>query len=184
MGGRTGPGRVPDAPGGRRHLGNAVMYGRTGNRVGGGGGVAGLDGKVRRAAGALYGLEKRLRARANGEGVVARKVQPDAVWTDVRATGNQDYCGRIAGGQGSGGAQSWHASGPLGEEAAAQEDRHAWGGESIPGDGVLRRSQPAIRHRCGVRGGLSSAAARRQATARYFPFGDRAGSGERLGGTA
>src|SRR5258708_34105933 len=106
MGGRTGPGRVPDAPGGRRHLGHAVLYGRTGNHLGGGGGVAGLDGKVRRAARALYGLEKRLRARANSEGVVARKVQPDAVWTEGRATGNQGYSGRTAVREGAGGAQS------------------------------------------------------------------------------
>src|SRR2546423_281853 len=139
MAGRARPARVPDEPSGRRHLGHAVPYGRTGNHLGGGGGVAGLDGEVRRAVRALYGLEKRLRARANSEGVVARKVQHDAVWTDVRATGNQDYRGRIAGGQGSGGAQSWHASGPLGEEAAAQEDGHASGSESIPGDGELRR---------------------------------------------
>src|SRR5713101_6267619 len=113
MAGRTRPARVPDEPGGRRHLGHAVLYGRTGNQLGGGGGVGGLEGRVRRVALVLYGLQKRLRARANSEGVVARTFQPDAVWTDVRATGNQDYCGRLAGGQGSGGAQSWHASGPL-----------------------------------------------------------------------
>src|ERR1019366_3275571 len=120
MAGRTGTARLPDEPGGRRHRNNAVPDGRAGNHLGRGGGIDGLDGEVWRATGTLHGLEKRLCARAHGQGTAARQTRPDAVWTDVRAVGYQDHRSRIAPGQGPGGAQPWNASGPAGEEAAAQ----------------------------------------------------------------
>src|SRR5258705_13187451 len=116
MAGGPRPAGLLDEPGGRRHRHHAVPPGRAGNHLGRGGSVDGLDGEVWSAASALYGLEKRVCARAHGEGVTARKAWADAVWTDVREAGDQDHRGRFAAGQGKSGAQSWHASGPAGEE--------------------------------------------------------------------
>src|SRR5712691_7747187 len=45
MAGRTRAPRLPDEPGGRRHLDHAVPDGPAGNDLGGGGCVAGLDEK-------------------------------------------------------------------------------------------------------------------------------------------
>src|SRR5450759_184789 len=131
MAGRARTAGVPDEPGRRCDLDKAVPAGRTGNDLGRGGRIACVDGKIRSTASALYGLEKRVCAGADGEGATARKAQPDAVWTHVRTSGNQNHSGRLAGGERPRGAQSRHASGPLGEEVKAQEDRHARGGESI-----------------------------------------------------
>ena len=60
--------------------------------------------------------------------------------THVRAAGDQDHCGGIAGGQGAGGTWSRHASGPADQEDAAQEDRDLGGGERVSGERILRRS--------------------------------------------
>jgi hypothetical protein len=74
--------------------------------------------------------------------------------------------GRLAAGEGPRGAQPWQASRPLGKEAAAQKHRHACGREPVPGARVLGRSQPALRPRCVLCGGLSSAGAGSQAAPR------------------
>src|SRR5579872_1920555 len=80
------------------------------------------------------------------------------------------------------GAESWHAPGPAGEEAAAEEDQHPRRGEPVSGRRVLRRAQPALCGGGALRSGLSFAGARRQEAARDFPAGDGAGAGQRLGG--
>ena len=100
---------------------HVVPDGRAGNDLGCGGSGDGLDGEVWSAAGAVYGLEKRVRARAHGQGTAARKVRPDAVWAHVRAVGNPDHCGQFPTSQGSCRAQPRDASRPAGEEVETQE---------------------------------------------------------------
>src|SRR5438105_4817054 len=119
MAGRTRTARLPDEPGGRCHLHHAVPDGRAGNHLGSRGRVASLDGKVWSAAGAVYGLEKRVRTGAYSERAVAWNAGSDAVWSHVRAVRDQDHRGWFAGGQGAGGAQSWHAPRSFSEEAQA-----------------------------------------------------------------
>src|SRR6266446_695505 len=55
-----------DEPGGRRDRSHAMPDGRGGDDLGGGGRAAGLDRALRRAAGAVHGLEEHLCAQAEG----------------------------------------------------------------------------------------------------------------------
>ena len=93
----------------------------------------------------IFRLEKRVRARADSERVLARNACYDAVWTHVRAARHQDRRGGLA-----------HASGSPSEEDAAQNDHPARASEPVSEAGILRRSQPALRGGCGICGGLSS----------------------------
>ena len=66
-----------------------------GNDLGGGRCVAPVDRGVRRAAGALYGLEKRLCAGAECGGTGHGRRAADAVWPDVRGVGDSDHRRRV-----------------------------------------------------------------------------------------
>src|ERR1035437_5480672 len=133
MAGRTRTARVFDESGGRRHRNYVVPDGRAGNDLGRRRSLERLDGEVWSAAGAVYGLEKRVREGADAKRNIARNARPDAVWADVPSAGNQNHRGQFAAGQGPCGAQSRHASGPAGGKTAAPADRHARGSE--PGTG-------------------------------------------------
>src|SRR4029077_7347244 len=101
MAGRAWTARVFDEPGGRRHGHDAVPDGRAGNDLVRGRRVERLDGEVRSAAGVVYGLEKRVRAGADPKRAITGNARADAVWTDVRAAGDQNHRSQLAAGQGA-----------------------------------------------------------------------------------
>ena len=139
------PARLLDEPGGRRDRPDARAAGRPRNDLGGGRCAAPVDRGVRRAAGALYGLEECLCARAECGGAGHGGRAADAVWPHVRGVGDSDHRGELAAGEGAGRAESRHAPGPPGEEAAPPRDRRRCRGECVPGDDVSARAQRPLR---------------------------------------
>ena len=119
--------------------------------LGGRRGVAPVDRGVRRAAGALYGLEECLCARADGGGTGDGGRAPDAVWADVRGLGDSHHRRELPASEGARRAQSRDASGSPREETAAAGDRGRDGGECLPGDPLLARAQPALRRGADLR---------------------------------
>src|SRR5438552_137605 len=137
-----GRGEGTEAPERGTPVESCAAHGRPGARAAAGprndlGGrrcVAPVDRGVRRAAGALYGLEKRLCARAECGGTGDGGRAPDAVWPDVRVVGDSDHRGQLAAGEGARRAESRDPSGSPREEIAAVGDRGCDGGECVPGD--------------------------------------------------
>src|SRR6267378_2979393 len=91
---------MPDEHGGRRDLDGRSPPGRAGNDLGGGARAAAMDRKVRRTAGALHRLEKRVCARAHRERAVAWPGACDAFWTHVPEAGYRYHRGELAASQG------------------------------------------------------------------------------------
>ena len=141
------PARLLDEPGRRCDGPDARAARGRGNDLGGGRCAAPVDRGVRRAAGALYGLEECLCAGAECGGAGHGGRAPDAVWPHVRVVGDSDHRGELAAGEGPGRAQSRHPSGSPGEEIAAVGDRGRDGGECVSGDDVSARAQRAASRR-------------------------------------
>src|SRR3989442_15195169 len=105
-----------DAPGGAvaktagaQAVSSVVLGG--GNDLGGGRGVAWLDRALRGTAGALHGLEERVRAAAQRAGAAERRTRRDPVRAHVREAGHSHYRGQFPAGQRAGGTRAWHPSG-------------------------------------------------------------------------
>jgi len=136
LAGRARAASLLDEPGGRRDRSHAMPDGRGGDDLGGGGRAAGLDRALRRAAGAVHGLEEHLCAQAEGRGATPGRGCRDAVWAHVSTPGDPHYRGSFPASEGAGGAQSWDAPGSAGEKDAAARGGHARGSQPVPG-GVL-----------------------------------------------
>src|SRR5947199_1950611 len=136
LAGRARAASLLDEPGGRRDRSHAMPDGRGGDDLGGGGRAAGLDRALRRAAGAVHGLEEHLCAQAEGRGATPGRGCRDAVWAHVSTPGDPHYRGSFPASEGVGGAQSWDAPGSAGEKDAAARGGHARGSQPVPG-GVL-----------------------------------------------
>ncbi len=90
--------------------------GRAGNDLGGGARVAAMDRKVRRADGALHGLEERICARTHRKRTTAWQDARDAFWAHVPEAGHPDHRSELAAGKGASGARQWHAPGSADQE--------------------------------------------------------------------
>ena len=101
-------------------------------------------GALRGTAGTVRRLEESLPAPGHGAGTVARRRAGDAVRADVREAGDRADRGEFAAGERAGGGETPHASGPAGEEAAAETDQEPRPSESVPGGGVSGGTQRAV----------------------------------------
>ncbi len=81
-----------------------------------------VDRALRSAAVVVRGLEESLQASSDAEGAVARRRAGHAVWADVREVGDRTDRGQFATSERASGAAARDASGPAGEEAAAEAD--------------------------------------------------------------
>jgi len=136
------------------------------------GGIAGLGGALRSAAGALGGREESISAAGDSAGTVARRRTGDAVRADVREAGDRADRGLLAAGQGASGAVARDASGPAGEEAAAERDLESRRGEPVSGSGISDGTQRAV-WASGAEGReLSPAGAGQPGTGQDFPPGE------------
>ena len=98
-----------------------TAIGALGNDLDGGGSAAGMDRAIRGTGGVVHGLENGVCQRGDRAATPARRGIRDAVRADVPAAGDSNHRGQFCSGERPGGAQSWHSSGPAGEEIAAQE---------------------------------------------------------------
>src|SRR5712664_3710094 len=87
--------RLSDEHGRRRHFQDPEPSGRRRNYLERRQRAALVDRKLRRAAGALYRLEKSLQGGANTEAGTARGSTTDAVRKDVRAAGDSHHRGQL-----------------------------------------------------------------------------------------
>jgi hypothetical protein len=92
----------------------------------------------------MYGLEERLRARAEWQTAGARSGASDSVRADVSAFGDWHHRREFSRGERAGGRKPRHASGSLGEENATEENAHACRGQTLSGAGVPSGTQSAI----------------------------------------
>jgi len=99
--------------------------------AGAAGGIAGLGGALRRAAGAVRGREEPVQARGQRPGAAARRRADHAVWAHVPEAGDRADRGLLAAGERAGGAGARDASGPAGEEAAATRDLEPGRGQPL-----------------------------------------------------
>src|SRR5450631_1418578 len=152
-----------------------VLRGR--NDLGGGGSLTALDRALRRAAGLVHGLEKRVRTTAECRRAGARRTGGDAVWADVRKAGHPDYRRQFTASERARGAGTRHAPGSAGEETATSRDPELRPGQRLSGDALSRRTQPALRTRGGGPSRLSPATTDGAATGRSVLAGGRT-SGE------
>src|SRR5207245_5876536 len=140
--GRAWAAGLSDAHGRRRHDYGAGPVLGGGNDLGGGRGVAWLDRALRGTAGALQGLEERVRAAAQRAGAAARRTRRDPVRAHVREAGHSHYRGQFPAGQRAGGTRAWHASGSAGEEVAAGRDRQLRAGQRVSGRALSSAPRP------------------------------------------
>src|ERR1017187_3134856 len=145
---------------------------RSGRRWGG----EGLDGGLRGARGVVHGLEECLRARAQRGRADAGRGASDAVWADVPEVRDRDLGGEFTPGERAGGEKSRDASGPFGEEAAAEEDPYVRRRQSLFGGRVLPATQCSIRADGGGAGGRSPAESGGEKVGEDLPAGNGTGA--------
>src|SRR6266550_9383054 len=174
--------RLFNAHGGRCYGPGArsVLCGR--DDLGGGATAAALDRTLRSAARALHRLEERVRAQGDGGRATRRDCAGDPVRAHVPEAGHWHHRRQFATGQRAGGAVSWHASGPAGEEAAAARDCELRRCQPLSGGTLHCRAQPALRPAGGGRSRLSPATSDGAATGRSLLAGGGTGGERRLGG--
>src|SRR5271157_171133 len=176
LAGRAGAGRLPDEHGGRCDGDDALSAREGGDDLGGGGGAEGLDRVLRGAQGVVHGLEECVCAGAERRGTDAGRGAGDAVWAHVPGAGDRDLGGEFTPGERAGGEKSRDASGPFGEEAAAEKDWNARGRQSLLGRGVLPAAQRSLCAAGGGAGGRPLTEPRSEEAGEDLPAGNRTGA--------
>src|ERR1700694_6029869 len=141
-----------------------------------------MDGALRGAAVGVRRLEESVQTSGHAAGAIAGGRASHAVWAHVREVGDGGDRGQFAASQGASGTPARNASGPAGEETAAQANRQSRTRQRVFGEGLFAGTQSAVCASGCEGGGLPSTRAAGGRTGPDFPFGKRAHDQQRLGG--